>query len=1799
MRTTFLKKLLNSTLAFSIATSGIIIPNPKAYAQAMQTEAEQQNDELLSVDFSNYPTLAEGWEAKADKKPYSGGVTSSKSLKLNKSGYYLQTPSFNLESDATLTFYTKGYSTEVNVESVLKVQVLENGAWTDIHTLTIFDTANFIKTEVKVPQTATKVKIVLETKGAFNVALDGVALTGTGSIVEGGTEETPETPDHEEVKPPTNGGTTTPDNTEKPGNGETTTPPTDSKPDADAYGELVISGASSLEVGMNSTLQVTTKNGESISDATFTSSDQAALSVDNSGKIKALKEGTHVVSAAAMIDGKKYIGDKRIVVSPATEYPVTVFTETFSKIPEFAEGWETNLTADDNYGKSAVKFTKQGQYITTEEFRLDGHGLLKFVAKGNASQANGTTVLRVQYQSNFKDEWKNLAMFNSFANNNENFGVRIPEDATRIRIIIEEKGKMNISFDDMSLVAQGLGVKEPDTEKPVIQLTDSVTEGNLDFDITIKADVTDNRKVGDVTLYYRVVGENEFKSVPMGLNDGVYQGIIGKKDLDAKGIEYKIEASDIEGNKATTDINKISISSDDKTNPEITSISPADNANVGKNKTPKISAKYADRSGIKLDSIKLFFNDEEVTEKATITETELTYQVKEALENGTYKVKLQLADNAGNETEKEWTFKVSDVARNLYFGQLHSHTNLSDGAGSIDDAYTHAREKAKVDFLAVTDHSNSFDNDTQANIADGSMSTKWQTGLNAADKYNEDHKFTAIYAYEMTWSAGTGKYGHMNTFNTEGFETRTNSAMNLRNYYETLKTQPQSISQFNHPGTTFGDFVDFGFYDEEIDQLITLVEVGNGDGPIRSSAHFPSYEYYTRALDKGWHVAPTNNQDNHKGLWGNANTARTVIEAEELTRDSLYEAIRERRVYSTEDENLHISYELNGATMGSILSEQDSAEVYIKVMDPDAGDTIDKIQLITDGGRVAHEITNVDATEKEWTLSFEPEASSTYYYVKVTQNDLDIAVTAPVWIGEKENVGISGVTVSSSKVLVGDEVTVDAVVYNNEATPVTNAKVEYFVNGSSKPIATAVLATIKPSDTATLSASFPLTKKGKNVIEAVITLTVNGAERQYSERIEVKTFDSSEVSHVLIDGSHANAYVTESKYPNKMQYVTELVGQEGGIVHINEKEITADVLNGMDVLILTDPSNDHFYSDSEVEAIKAYVEAGGHLIITSKADYGDKTGEYGNAAQGNKVLEAIGSALRFNDDQVIDNTEYSNQKFRLYFDDYNEESPYTKGIDFGKIEQGNSSNQDYKFSFYSGNSVLVEDESANVDVVVKGHPTTQNTDADNQDDWTEVKPGEVVALAVETLDNGAKIIASGVTFFSDFEMDPTRDYSNRTIMTNIINDVAPAKAAQITPIAELHVDANGDNEPDLKGETRTIEGIITSGNNNPLTSFFDVVYVQDETGGITIHPIANTKLKLGQKVRITGVVGSYEGDTQLGEVQELTDVEIIDESINLVDPTKLSTADSMLEKYEGLLVSAQGVVKSIDTQAGNIIINDGSGDARVHINGYIGGGQSGEEVGAWANRIKVGDTLSVIGLAAEDAAGKRIRVRNTDEVIVVEASTETPDNGGTTTPDNGGATTPGNGGATTPGNGGATTPGNGGTTTPGNGENETSEYNIPQSLKDSIDTTVITPVYGKGTQSSPLKLEVSVKATVESIQKLMSGYKVTVKITPTRSVGVTYDITLTNEVETHYLQLTVPTQNEAVINFLNSLVEPTPLPAPKPDNGGNGNNNGSNQSSETPETGYGQLFGWFAAGMAFIIAGYVAYTTNKRKNESK
>ena len=125
-----------------------------------------------------------------------------------------------------------------------------------------------------------------------------------------------------------------------------------------------------------------------------------------------------------------------------------------------------------------------------------------------------------------------------------------------------------------------------------------------------------------------------------------------------------------------------------------------------------------------------------------------------------------------------------------------------------------------------------------------------------------------------------------------------------------------------------------------MNRAVKLIEVGNGEGAPGKYNYHPSYEYYTRALDQGWHVAPSNNQDNHHANWITANPCRTVVLAHSLTREEIYDAIRYLRVYATEDRDLLVSFQVNGAMMGTTLSLPESLEIEIQVTDPDPADPI-------------------------------------------------------------------------------------------------------------------------------------------------------------------------------------------------------------------------------------------------------------------------------------------------------------------------------------------------------------------------------------------------------------------------------------------------------------------------------------------------------------------------------------------------------------------------------------------------------------------------------------------------------------------------------------------------------------------------------------------------------------------------------------------------------------------------------------------------------------------------------------------
>ena len=162
----------------------------------------------------------------------------------------------------------------------------------------------------------------------------------------------------------------------------------------------------------------------------------------------------------------------------------------------------------------------------------------------------------------------------------------------------------------------------------------------------------------------------------------------------------------------------------------------------------------------------------------------------------------------------------------------------------------------------------------------------------------------------------------------------------------------------------------------------------------------------------------------------------------------------------------------------------------------------------------------------------------------------------------------------------------------------------------------------------------------------------------------------------------------------------------------------------------------------------------------------------------------------------------------------------------------------------------------------------------------------------------------------------------------------------------------------------------------------------------------------------------------------------------------------------------------------------------------------------------------------------------------------------------------------------------GGIETPNKGETNGAEYVIPQSIKDVIDLTILKPIAGHATKSSPLQLEVSSETTVDSIKQLLNGYKVKATTISTGTSIVTYSLTLENKIETHYLNLVVPIENKAVTEFLNELVSLSIAIDSKDENKQDQESN--KNESVKPQTGYHDLMGWMLGGFSLISLGIIS-----------
>jgi Bacterial Ig domain len=366
----------------------------------------------------------------------------------------------------------------------------------------------------------------------------------------------------------------------------------------------------------------------------------------------------------------------------------------------------------------------------------------------------------------------------------------------------------------------------------------------------------------------------------------------------------------------------------------------------------------------------------------------------------------------------------------VYYGNLHSQTNHSDGGGNVStcassqaaqtgqfspaDAFPYAKN-AGLDFLMTSEHNHYFDGSSGTNASASPTTVKnlYQSGLSTASSFNGANPgFLALYG--MEWGV-ISNGGHMNIFNSsELFGWESNSSGQLladvltpksdyATIYATMK-QRGLVGQFNHPDTT-GQFLIGGTslaYSVDADEVMVLSEVLNtsafSSNTTETETGRSSFEgAFNILLERGFHVAPASNQDNHCANWGKSYTNRTAVllpNGTAFNNANFIDALKARRVFATMDKNSQLILTANGRLMGERFQNSGVLNLTANFANT-AGRSVATV-TIYEG--VPGRNGTVTALTGSATTSITPTLGNHFYYAKVTQDDGKILWSAPVWV---------------------------------------------------------------------------------------------------------------------------------------------------------------------------------------------------------------------------------------------------------------------------------------------------------------------------------------------------------------------------------------------------------------------------------------------------------------------------------------------------------------------------------------------------------------------------------------------------------------------------------------------------------------------------------------------------------------------------------------------------------------------------------------------------------------------------------
>lgn len=299
-----------------------------------------------------------------------------------------------------------------------------------------------------------------------------------------------------------------------------------------------------------------------------------------------------------------------------------------------------------------------------------------------------------------------------------------------------------------------------------------------------------------------------------------------------------------------------------------------------------------------------------------------------------------------------------------YAGDLHNHCGISYGHGTIEDAYRNAQ--LQLDFATVTGHANWHDMpEDPAHVADyhrqgfARLRDGWEYVQDVTEAAHEDGRFVSFLSFE--WHSMT--YGDHCVYYRAGrapLEPASSGSL------EELRQSLRDLAGQGLPGMVLPHHIGYlkGFrginwatYTEELSPVIELVSMhGNGEDD-----HAPRQYLHTMGprdvgsmayagLSAGHRFGFIGSTDHHSAHPGSYGYGRAMVWADELTREGIWSAIRERRTYCVTGDRIMLAVSLDGAPMGSDVVADGVRRFDIAVR---GGSSIDYVELVRNGQVVA------------------------------------------------------------------------------------------------------------------------------------------------------------------------------------------------------------------------------------------------------------------------------------------------------------------------------------------------------------------------------------------------------------------------------------------------------------------------------------------------------------------------------------------------------------------------------------------------------------------------------------------------------------------------------------------------------------------------------------------------------------------------------------------------------------------------------------------------------------------------------